>query len=382
MAGGVDAGSRPILKSALLVAFVAWVCSFVLYSPSLWMLLAPGGMSLSRIPDYLSLCADPLTRKLGEPILAYRITTPLLAWVLHLPVWACLALPYLFSIAALYWVFHAVRQRTDERRAILLCAAVAFSYAVIWSNTKPGVPDGATHFAVAVCLLAVSPAAAAIATILGTMNDERFVLAIPFLLLWHAWPVATMGEACRKVRGMAAGFAAGLTVVLFLRHALTIGWIGTGISIPRTYTNWAAFRTNFALWWRESGMTYLANVAVSWRWLWAVWLAGIWMAWRCGPRWWAGFLAAAMLCGCLLASLVADVSRSIGFFYPAALCSWLALERYSPELGRKLLFWSVVLCALTPAFYLADQYAVQWARPLPLSLLRHWTGWDVLNLLH
>ena len=376
------ARALPVRKPAVIVASVLWISSGVLYSPSLWVLLAPGGMSLSRIPDYLAMCADPLTRALNEPILAYRITTPLLAWVLNLPVWACLALPHLFSIAALACVLRAVRRMTDERNAILLCAAIAFSYALIWSNTKPGVPDGVTHWAVSVCFLSISPVLAAITTIVGAMNDERFVLSIPFLLLWHAWSVSTIGEAWQKVRGMVAGFVGGLAVVLVLRHALTVGWIGTGISIPRTYTNWVAFRTNFALWLRESGVTYFANVAVSWRWLWVVWLAGIWMAWRSGPRWWAVLLAASMFCGCLLSSLVADVSRSIGFFYPAALCAWLALERYSPELGRRLLFWAVLLCALTPAFYLADQRTVQWARPLPLSLLRYWTGWDVLNLLH
>ena len=48
-----------------------------------------------RLEDYLKLCANPFTRDIN-PILAYRISVPIIAWAFHIPPVICTYLPILF----------------------------------------------------------------------------------------------------------------------------------------------------------------------------------------------------------------------------------------------------------------------------------------------
>jgi len=367
-------------RLAILIGVFAWASSMLLYSPAIWTLMQPGRIEQSRAGDFLRLCANPLTRDLREPILAFRPVTPLLCWLLRLPRWGCLVLPYLFTIGTLACICRTVARRVDNASGVLATLAVALSWTVVWPNTKLGMPDGVTHFATAVCLLTGTPGWWIAMTIAGTLNDERFMLAIPFVLLWHAWPAASMGEAWRKTWKLLLAFGAGLLVVMLIRHALKVGWIGSGITIEQDYTNAQRFRTDLSGWLREEGFICLANTMMAWRWLWLVWLAALCAAWRQGVRWWAGLVASGLFAVVIASSFVADVSRSIGFAFPAVLGVWLAAEKLRPEAARRWLWWGVLLCVVTPNFYFTDH--VQWSRPLPLSVLRWLTGWDLLTILH
>src|SRR5215472_4795939 len=64
-----------------------------------------------RLDDYLKLCANPFARDVN-PILAYRISVPVLAWALHLPPIVCTLLPILFLITSYGVIFYIVSKRT------------------------------------------------------------------------------------------------------------------------------------------------------------------------------------------------------------------------------------------------------------------------------
>ncbi len=341
-------------RLAVMFGFLAWTLSMFLYAPAIWTIIEPGRLEQSRAGDFLRLCANPLTRDLREPILAFRPVTPLLCWLLNLQGWAALALPYLFTIGALACICRAVASRISGASGALAAVAVALSWTVVWPNTKLGMPDGVTHFAVAVCLVSATPWLGAAMAFFGTLNDERFVLAVPFILLWHVWPVPSVGEAWRKGRALLAGFVAGMTAMLIVRHALAVGWIGPGISVPMSYTNAQRFRTDLSGWFRDEGVIYVANVLVAWRWLWLVWLGSLVVVWRHGGRWSAGLIGTGMAAVVLASSLVADVSRSIGFAFPAMLAIWVGAEKFEGFRIRRWLGWAVALCVVTPNFYLTD----------------------------
>jgi hypothetical protein len=366
---------------AWFIGIFAWLASSFLFSPSLWLLLGPGGGELSRIPDFLALCRNPLDRTLAEPILAYRITTPLFCWLLQLPAWACLAVPYVALVLSMIVLARALLDRVSNEDAALITIGVALGYAVIWSNTKPGVPDGVTHLAVALCMLTPSPWMALAMTVLGTMNDERFLLAVPFVLLWHASPRGTFLAAVSRTWRPVVGYVSGLVIVLLVRNALTAGVIGPGIEQPETYAQMETFASRFVEWAREWWLVYMVNVAQGWRGMWVAYLAALVVLYVSGARWWLVLSGAGTMLAVLSTSLVADVSRSVGFFFPALVAVVVAALREKSVWMRRFLILGVVLCVIVPAFYLADHRTLHWARPLPLSLLRLWGGWDLLDLL-
>jgi hypothetical protein len=364
---------------AIYVGLGVWLISVFLYAPALWTILEPGRVEASRAGDFLKLCANPLARDLREPILAYRPVTPLLCWLLQLRGWGALLLPYLGTIGALACIHRALARRVGNMRAVWLCLAVSTSWTVVWPNTKLGMPDGVTHLAIAVCLLSPAPGLCAVMTFLGTLNDERFLLAAPFVFLWHASRSTSLSEFWLKSWRLLAGFFVGLVGMLLVRHALAVGWIGPGIAVAKSYTNSKRILSDLPGWLREEGGIYIVNVFVAWRWLWLVWLAALVVLWRHGGRWWMWLIGAGIAGVVLASSLVADVSRSIGFAFPAFLALWVAAEKLEPIRLQRWLVWAVALCIFTPNIYLTDN--VQWVRPFPLSVLRWLTGWDALNLL-
>jgi hypothetical protein len=366
-------------KAAVIAGMGAWMLTTFLYSPPFWVPLAGGGPSPSRIDDFNALCANPLARDLNEPILAYRVLTPALAWLLGLRGFSGVILQYLAIPATLGLVFHAMTRRGGRATALLATIGVACSYTILWTNTKPGFPDSITHLAVAALLVSNHRGLLILLTACGTLNDERFVLAIPFLLLWHA----TSGSLRGLVKEGAvptAAIALGLLIAAGVRFALESGRIGPGIEVPELYAELGSLERRGP---HDGWTSYLVNVVMSYRWLWIVFVLAL-----LGPaRWNAaryGYVVSLVLV--VIASAgVADVSRSIGFAFPAFLIAVCDL----PRMGTRPNRWLrplVFLCLATPCFHVNQAIGgkglnVQLERPLPFSILRAATGWDVLDPL-
>ena len=82
---------RHELASALFVGAGIWLFGILIKFPQ-------GLLTTSHFPrlgDYLKLCANPFARDVN-PVLAYRISVPVLAWALHLAPIICTILPILF----------------------------------------------------------------------------------------------------------------------------------------------------------------------------------------------------------------------------------------------------------------------------------------------
>src|SRR5215831_5859543 len=91
---------RRELPLALFVGAIIWLFGIFVKFPQ-------GLLTTSHFPrldDYLELCANPFARDVS-PILAYRISVPVLAWVLQLPPIICISLPILFLIGSYAVVF-------------------------------------------------------------------------------------------------------------------------------------------------------------------------------------------------------------------------------------------------------------------------------------
>jgi hypothetical protein len=366
-------------KAAVIAGMVAWILTTFLYSPPFWVPLAGGGPAPARIDDFNALCANPLARDLNEPILAYRILTPALAWLLGLRGFSGVILQYLAIPATLGLVFHAVSGRSGRSTALLATIGVACSYATIWTNTKPGFPDSITHLAVASLLVSNQRGLLVLMSACGTLNDERFVLAVPFILLWHASSGSLLGLV-KEGAAPAASILFGLLIAALVRFALESGRIGPGIEIPELYDELGSLERRGP---HDGWSSYLVNVVMSYRWLWLVFVFALV---RAAPWNAARSLYVLSLVLVVIASGgVADVSRSIGFAYPAFLIAVCDLPRIGSRPNRWLLPL-VLSCLATPCFHVNQAVEgkglnLQLERPLPFSILRAATGWDVLDPL-
>jgi len=372
----------PRWKAALLAGLICWGISTFLYSPPFWLPLTGGTTPPSRVDDFIALSANPLTRDLHEPILAYRITTPLFAWLLGLRGFSGVILQYLAIPATLAAVYYAMAGRTTRRLALLSTLGLACTYTCIWTNTKPGFPDAVTHLAVAMLLISRHPFLILSATVLGTMNDERFVLSIPFLLMWHG-NFDSFRALLQSTRTPILVFVAGLGIVFALRYSLTNGIIGPGIERPEVYDEFAGKTSSILQITPHDGWTqYWCNVLMSYRFLWIVFPLAL-LSMR---HWTVRLLFTASVILVLAgAGFVADVSRSIGFAFPAFL---LAVTAMSQRIVRpaRLLAVAVGLCLVTPSFHVTvtqpdSALNIQLERPLPFSLIRAYSGWDVMDLV-
>jgi hypothetical protein len=362
--------------ASIRVALASWALSTFLASPPLfawrWDFLTGRG----RSADYLRLCADPFARNLIEPLLAYRLTTPVLAWLLNLPPVGALALPYLINVAFLAVMFIALRKRLKALPAFLTVIIVALSFPLFWSNWNTGLPDSTTHLFTVIMMINPGVFVTLVASLLGFLNDERMILALPFVLLWHygspefhrAWWYRAIRWICAVLVGTGA--------YLVIRHALTVGWIGPGIVRPQVYGEMAVDVSNFRPWLRSWPVAIL-NIFLGFRWAWLLMASFSMTLIREKHYGFATYYLCALALGALASVLVADVSKSIGYAFPALLLAAAELNRRNAIQSCNRLFWIIAALVVTPAFYTIENFVIQWYRPLPLVIFRILTGWDL-----
>ena len=122
------------LPTAILVALSVWTISIFLYAPPLWVIMT--NTHPSRLDDFLAMCANPLERNLYEPILAYRVTTPLIAWIMGIQGYWAVGIQYIALILIFILLFIVIKRRTDNVTAILTCLALSLTHVAIWTNMR------------------------------------------------------------------------------------------------------------------------------------------------------------------------------------------------------------------------------------------------------
>lgn len=347
---------RSPVRTALFVALLSVGLSISLYAPSLWIPLP------ARFADFAKLCAWPLARDLQEPILAYRITAPLLAYLLGLRGSLGLAVQYGANVVTFLVLYLALFRRIGHFLALLTCLGLALTPVAQLANTWPGFPDSVTNLALAGCLLTASPLTLAGLTCAGVLNDERFILGLPFVVLWHFgvhWSEGRFGVARRAFIGALGGVALASVV----RAALDRGIIGAGIPATVYAIQFNALEPPHAHFW---------GAFFGFRFMWLLPLVAAGLGLRREADRLGIFALLALVIGAAVATTRSgDLSRSMAPMFPGIVWSVVYVYRHSARLAGGVLMRAVVLCVITPQFsVVADQ--LQWLRPLPLSFLRWW----------
>lgn len=268
-----------------------------------------------------------------------------------------------------------MRPKTEPWVALLSTVMVSLTWAFMPSNWMPAeFTDPVSHLCSMLLLLNISPVVVIPSVFLGILNDERFILGLPFVVLWHFPPRWEFGWL-KQSRYFLGSAICSLGLYVVFRNALRFGWIGPGVQPCGVYTDmgkdFKGFHPYVGSW-----TTWLLNVAASFRWAWVIVVAYAGMLLENARFLFASMFVTALALGTFASFLVFDIGRSVGFLVPAWM---LAISGLYSKDSDKLRFWLrliVVALVVSPVFSYADWTLPIWQKPWILNLsdlgsLRH-----------
>ena len=289
-----------------------------------------------------------------------------------------------FLILSYAIIFYVVLEHTaDKRFSILVVAGLSLTFFAHWTNRWLGFPDSFSHLFSALALISSNPFLLAMCCIFGTLNDERWLFSVPLLLFWHRSNHAKVGKfSSRTATRAGIGLAVGILIVLLIRHALTIGWLGPGIAEPTVYkimrstlldrfnplnSTWALFALNIFM---GLGWYWLAVIKLITR-----QLSSPTLDFRLAARYF-------ILIASLSTLVVEDVSRSIGFLFLVVVIA--SVYDYNTDPASARIWWRNLLLAtaITPTIYYSGLSGAAFI-PFPIELINHlvheYGGGDLLQ---
>lgn len=352
------------VATSLGIALFGWALSMFFYFS--WVLYLPENQY--RVAGFLALCANPLARDVADPILYYRLTTPLLAYVLHLPPMGAIAVQHVFSVLNMAAIFALLSRRFDPSLALWAVIGLSGTTVMIWSNLCPGYPDSVSHTLATLCLFGIHPGAYIPLVFFGLLNDERMLFALPFIVLWKFPGLLDRRADFLGAARHSACMVAGILVWLLVRFMLASGIIGSGFEVPPTYGDMAAAFASLSPYGRATWPMWFWNVFMAYRWFWVLLAAGL-LARGTSPR--ARGLAALVMGVIVVSSYpVGDASRTIAFAFIGILCAlgW-TWQAWGAARTRRVVIALTVLLYLTPVGYFVDNNRM-WLSPPAYKLVR------------
>ena len=350
----------------IIVGVGAFAISLFLYFPPLW--LWPDGVISERFEEYWRLSQDLFARDIPTTFLGFRLVYPFLGKVLFLSKPLMLALPPLFAVATLSVVYIAMTRVATAPIALFITLLTALNGGFQFSNARWGIPDSITYLSIAVSLLTKHPLLIFISTLIGGMNDDRLVLALPFVYLWH------FNSDHRQSVSWLGGVAAGLLILAVVHYSLSTGLIGPGIQEANEYNKLASSIMNLRFSpydndWRG----WVFNVIGTFRVAWLLPFLAIIVLTK-NRQYINTFLYFLFCVGIIFLSLfVGDTSRNIAFAFPMLLVAVADLARKAaPSFTNQAVIWILLACVAMPGYMYGgqnDQFILIYY-PLPLVLVR------------
>lgn len=328
-----------------------------------------------RMFDTLNLSTNVLARDLCEDITAYRLTVPILAKLLWIksPVLIVLLFQILPSIATLALLFANAARRLGPRQAWPVTLMFALSFLLFWTFYYGGIFDSMTHLCLVLVMTTANPWLGFGIAVAGVMNDERFIIAAPFAVLWH-YRGGRIEDLMKKLWKPALGLSIGIGASLGLRYALTNGFVGPGIPKPQVYQQiWTdsimlmrpyATKSFFIGW-----TVFALSLFMSFRWLWIPFIEFFRMRHERYFRGFKHFFIGTFLLAVLSTAVVMDMAKSIGFLFPAVFFCTVTWVEVKGQSIMPVLWKLVGGLMITPVFCINGNVPAFWL-PIPVEALR------------
>lgn len=300
-----------------------------------------------------------------EPVssVAFRLTVPLAAQLLHIGLPGTLVLQFLAGIVLFYLLTKLAEQITGDRVATLLFTlGVAFIYA----GSTAFVELRGIYDSVALCLLVAAmylraPVTIAAATFLASFTDERAFLASGLVILWWAVRDSSLDQltfssffTSRSIAVLIGGFAY-LAARLYIAYNYNIGtlvekandlhWLNQINNIPMGV--WTAFEGGWLL-------IVLASIALY------------------NKKTYLFLTPYVLMLLVLIAVAMSqvDITRSMAYLLPGLPLALHVLYIDSAKKLRFLVFVATTASFFWPAYYAGGKSTIWWNYPLPLQLFR------------
>ncbi|WP_321478170.1 hypothetical protein [uncultured Paludibaculum sp.] len=291
-----------------------------------------------------------------ESKLTFRMTVPLVARVLRLRMTGVLVLSGVLGALLLWLSLMIAFEVSQSRRAALWIAlAVGCSWAgeAAFHELRGGYYDAAALVLLMLAIQAKVPGLVALWTFAAAWTDERALLAVPCVLLFHFVQRASGVRASLGVLMGLCGY--GLSRLCMTEtggYATTLA--GTGLELLGRQLNVLPM----ALWSGLGGcwVPVLGGAAV--------------LAMR--RRWGLGVVFTLMVGALSLSAFcVIDTTRSVAYLLPAAFVGLAVLRRSESRAWvERLAAAAGLLSFFVPAFYLEGGSGVWWLYPLPVQAAR------------
>ena len=381
----------------LIIGINSWLLSFFLYSPRFILFLGKDS-GTTRRDNLLLQCIDPFTRELigiERHQLYTRILQPSIANFFGLcgerrDLLALLGTPgiaYLALILTLSFLYCALRKYFSKGLSIAATFCISTSMVTQWTNTHWGHPDSLTFLPISILLFKRNYFIIVLCTFLGSLNDERFILSIPFLILW--WYLTSQKDVEKlKLYRTIFSFAAGLLILIFFKLALINGYVGPGIEKEESlFINllndyFFPIVLNPIKW-----PQFIFLIFLGFRWLWILPVAALIICIRNRKIFIFTSLFIPILFSSLVIAINADIGRSISFCYPLIPVSMIIIKDIGKWSNKKLIYFLNLILMFnifTPGakvFYVPPDWwktnPLEWsspALPLPLNLWRWFTS--------
>ena len=351
-------------QTAVAIGLVAWLLSLMLASPVLWVFEVHPGW-YSRWDVLAEQARDPLFRPADEAYLAYRILVPVLAYGLGLRGHEAQLLICAANILSLAGVFLLLRRNVCPASAALCTGSLGLSVMAQASNYDLGQPDAVSNLLLVGLMWSGGMWTWAVVPFLGLLNDERILLGLPLVFLFHITPGVSLHNQAGAIATRVALAGLGVALALMVRHGITVAGPGPALTGPIYPTIWPFY----------SGPSFQWAIAAlfSFRGLWLLPATHVWLTIKNAPRVSDWRLIAATLYLTVVwaaATSILDGWRSMGQGFPAFVLLASHARTFRPELLRRFLTIVLVVQCVAPCLEVVYvPGGIHWIRPLPIALL-------------
>lgn len=374
----------------LFIGISAWLFSFFLYSPRFTLYFTEG--IITRRDDILSQCFDPFRRDIQEPLLYYRIVQPTIAKILNfcstsktsfIGLLGSPGIAYFSLILSLIILFLCLKKRFPTKISFVFIYLLTTTQFAQWTNLYWGHPDSISFLSTTILLFTKNNFLFFVSPLFGIMNDERFILSIPFIFLWWWNDNQSFLINCRNLRPQIFSIFFSLFCYFLFRQFLEIGLIGPGIDFDfgsKVSTHLVKL-TSPSKWGGVFIMTFF-----SFRW---VWVLVILYFKSCINKYIKAkdiiYFLSLFTVILLSNGLSADTSRNIAFAFPSLLIALNFLQQKVFKSENKLYKFLCILLFLqviTPTGTFFGSYSfsfnpLDWPNiylPLPVNLWKYFDG--------
>jgi hypothetical protein len=349
------------IKAAISCTLIAMTLAFPSYDMLTQFVPPPKGSSseglhhqlrkpFKPIPkQYFNLAAGHLEKR------AFRITIPIIASVLGLDLIGCLALQHIAGFLFFYVLLLNVG-RFCKDNVMALFTAVGFSlvFVGVWCFNDYFCFDGFAYFFLLCAMTWRKPLLIFTFTLLAAFTDERALIASSFVYLW--WVAVAHYSESRKKSVSFYNFRPLAVVIAWvayftLRYFLQVHF---GLSTGTQGINMHTFLDNY----RYLHFGVLSSIEMFW-----LLVAAVAVVFLRDWKFYGLLFLAAILITHLTAFFVMDVTRSVGYVFPAVIVSIFVLKQYeSTKTFQKICLVVVLLCFIYPTTVITDK--IYWMSPV------------------